>query len=368
MKQVDRKGLAARIEIKDADKGTFDALIASFMVVDKDGDVTYPGAFPEGKTIPVSSYGHTSWEGQLPTGIATLSSTRTEAVASGKFFLDTQHGADTWATLKAMQEAGTPSEWSYGYNATDYSYGEHEGQNVRFLKSVDVFEVSPVLRGAGEGTRTLDIKSARGKGSLSLPIGYRGGIPAHETSTVDSRWDPYEAVKTLGVAPSIADLRSVHAWFDPSADPERKSSYHFLHHGGPDEPANLRACVLGIAALNGAKGPQVPDDVKQEVYDHLASHLRDANHVVPDLKSGNGILKLRDQCMVVLADITALNGRIAEVGASRTRKNEHGLTGANRELLGWIADELRALESIVDTPDDNMVREHLRWIRIQNGL
>jgi HK97 family phage prohead protease len=360
--------MPARIEIKDADKGTFAALFSTFDVVDKDGDVTHPGAFEEGKRVPVSSYGHTSWEGALPVGAATIRQTRTEAIAEGKFYLDTPHGADTWSTLKAMQDDGIPSEWSYGFDARDYSFGDFEGQSVRFLKAVDVHEVSPVLLGAGVGTRTLDVKSHRpAPGVPSQPTGYRGGLPPHETAVTDERWNPFEAMKSLGIGASIADLRAAHAWFDPTGDPERKASYHFLHHG-PSGAANVRACLLGIAALNGARGPQIPEAAKSEVYDHLASHLRDADRAVPDLKSRNGTLKLRDQAMVVLADLTTLNGRIAEVGASRALKSEQGLTGANRELMSWISDEVKALLSILDTPDENIAREYARWIRLTNGM
>jgi hypothetical protein len=40
----------------------------------------------------------------------------------------------------------------------DVEYGTYRGQRVRFLKALDVTEISPVLRGAGIGTRTVDAK------------------------------------------------------------------------------------------------------------------------------------------------------------------------------------------------------------------
>lgn len=361
---MDRKAVG-RFEIKDADKGTFAALIAQFNVVDSDGDVTNPGALPEGKTVPVSSYGHTSWEGALPVGSSKIRQTRTEAVAEGRFYLDTPNGHATWSTLKAMQDDGTPSEWSYGYDPKDYSFGEFEGQQVRFLKGVDVFEVSPTLRGAGVGTRTLDIKSRKEGGSGgNRTVGYRGGIPVHEADVVNERWNPTKAFEHLGLGASIVDLRAAHAWFDPGGDPEHKSSYRFLHHERSGGPANLRACYLAIAALNGAKGGDVPAGVRSDVYDHLASHIRDADREPPELGAPGGALKLRDQAMVILADLTDLTGTFAEVGASRALKRERAVTRGNAEILRWIRDELKSLDSLLDSPDEDAFREYLRFVRL----
>ena len=57
-------------------------------------------------------------------------------------------------------------EWSYGYAVLDGPSGLFEGKRVRELRKLDVFEVSPVLKGAGVGTSTLAIKSG-GPGSDS---------------------------------------------------------------------------------------------------------------------------------------------------------------------------------------------------------
>jgi hypothetical protein len=365
----ERKSLG-RVEIKDADKGTFAALIAQFNVVDTDGDVTNSGAFPEGKAVPVSSYGHTSWEGQLPVGTATLRQTRTEAIAEGRFYLDTSGGKDTWATLKAMQSDGHPSEWSYGYDATEYSFGEFEGQRVRFLKAVDVFEVSPVLRGAGIGTRTLSVKSGNGSGKPEgeNALRYKGSIAPHRSMIVDQRWDAVKAARNLGLGATIEQLRACHAWYDPTGDPEYKSSYHFLHHERPGGAANLRACYLGISALNGAKGMLVPADARQDVYDHLASHIRDADREAPALSGAGEQLKLRERAMVLLADLTDLNGEFAEVGASRLLKGERMFTGAQREILGWIREELSALSGHLDSPEAAAQTEYLRFLRTQLSI
>ena len=76
----------------------------------------------------------------------------------GRFFLNTTAGRDTFEVVK---ELGNRQEWSYGFNVDDSEKGEHEGKSVRILKKMTVHEVSPVLRGAGLGTRTNYAKSLR---------------------------------------------------------------------------------------------------------------------------------------------------------------------------------------------------------------
>ncbi|WP_433415044.1 HK97 family phage prohead protease [Microtetraspora malaysiensis] len=152
---MDTKGL--RVEIKDADRGEITAIFSTLGVKDSDGDVTLPGAFEDGAEMPISAYGHTSWAGALPPGKGRIRTTKTEAILEGQFFLDTTHGADTF---KTVQRLGALGQWSYGYDAIKYSYGEHKGARVRFLEGLKVHEVSPVLLGAGVGTRTIGAKNA----------------------------------------------------------------------------------------------------------------------------------------------------------------------------------------------------------------
>ncbi|MCX4474819.1 HK97 family phage prohead protease [Micromonospora sp. NBC_01655] len=147
------------VEIKDVDKGTVEAVFSTFNVIDSDRDVTLPGAFEDGAPWKISAYGHRSWMGVLPVGKGTVRTTNTEAILDGQFFMDTTHGRDTFATVKAMGEL---QEWSYSVHPTKESYGEFEGRQVRFLEQLGPGEVSPVLAGAGIGTRTLAAKSDGG--------------------------------------------------------------------------------------------------------------------------------------------------------------------------------------------------------------
>lgn len=154
---MDRKA-AKLVEFKltteGDNQGEFLATFAKLSVVDRDKDVTIPGAFTNGQEVRVCQWGH-NWSA-LPAGKGTISADDEFARCNGAFFLDTSHGMDTYRTVKNL---GSLQEWSYGYDVKDYSFGEWEGEQVRFLRKLDVFEVSPVLLGAGIDTGTDLIKS-----------------------------------------------------------------------------------------------------------------------------------------------------------------------------------------------------------------
>lgn len=146
----------ATLELKaDGPEGSFRATFSTLNVVDLDGDVTLPGAFQDGKEVLISQYGH-QW-GSLPAGKGVIHADDNAAWVDGQFFLDTTHGKDTYTTVKNL---ATVQEFSYGFQVMKASYGEQDGKQVRFLEAVDVFEVSPVMRGAGMNTGLQSIKGA----------------------------------------------------------------------------------------------------------------------------------------------------------------------------------------------------------------
>ena len=154
---MDTKSLTGGVQVKDAAKGTVEAVFSTLDVKDLDGDVTLPGAFQDGAEVIISAYGHKSWQGVLPVGKGTISTRGSEAILDGQFFLDTMAGAETFATVKGL---GALGQWSYGYDVVKSSYGEWQNEPVRFLEALKVHEVSPVLLGAGMNTRTLAAKAA----------------------------------------------------------------------------------------------------------------------------------------------------------------------------------------------------------------
>lgn len=149
------------VQIKDAEKGTVSAVFSTFNVVDKDGDLTLPGAIKDGTEVVISAYGHQSHHGALPLGKGVIHTTKTEAILDGQFFMDTAHGADAFKVVKNLSESGL-QEWSYSLHNVTRKSVEEDGQSYWVIEDIGLIkEVSPVLIGAGVNTRTLVAKGLK---------------------------------------------------------------------------------------------------------------------------------------------------------------------------------------------------------------
>lgn len=154
---MDEKRYRARLELKADDQtGSFRAVFATLNVIDLDGDVTTPGAFRDGQEVRIARWGHNWFD--LPVGKGVIHADEQQAWVDGQFFLDTTVGKDTYLTVKNL---GQLQEWSYGFDVTKWSQGQFNGEDVRFLEGLNVHEVSPVMLGAGIGTHTEAIKTAK---------------------------------------------------------------------------------------------------------------------------------------------------------------------------------------------------------------
>jgi hypothetical protein len=147
------------------DDGSASWVMATLNEIDSDGDVTLPGAFGEQTFSIVPAHDHY----HVPLGKGRLYEEGTEAIVEAKFNLGIPAAKD-WHSAIKFDLANPPAvqEYSYAYNLYDggWKMGEFNGQQVRFFTpkadgspGVDVYESSPVLRGAGNGTRTLAAKS-----------------------------------------------------------------------------------------------------------------------------------------------------------------------------------------------------------------
>jgi hypothetical protein len=364
---VDSKQLQ-RVEVKSGDKGQVSAVFATFNVIDSDGDVTVPGAFKNGAEVVISSYQHKTWQGALPVGTGRIRTTKSEAILDGQFFMDTQAGRETFSVVKQL---GGRQQWSYGYEAIQAEPGKFGGRDVRFLKRLEVPEVSPVLVGAGVNTRTLAAKARKDGGGVLTEeearrnvsvTEYAAAIRPHETPVSAKQWD-FVAAETGDVGLTVDQLRATHAWVDPDADPELKASYGFAHHE-TDGKANLRACMAGVGALNGLKGQDLGDAQRLAAYSHLAAHLDDGDIEPPELRSGSGMLKQNDELAQILADLAAGRARAWETRRNRALKGK-GLNAGTVLILEWIHDEMRALKSLLDSPQEDADREFARFVASQ---
>jgi len=134
------------------------ARIATLSAVDHDGDTYTPGAFAwKEQWVPIlPAHNRRS----LPLGKARLYEDGDAALAELHMNLGTSAGADWHKALKFDLENGKAvQEWSYGFGVLDHETETRDGERVNVLKKLDVHEISPVVRGAGQGTATLSMKS-----------------------------------------------------------------------------------------------------------------------------------------------------------------------------------------------------------------
>jgi hypothetical protein len=147
-------------ELKSADRGEVEAVVATLGVLDRDREVIQPGAIQDGAQVTVSAFGHDAMFGALPAGKGAIHVAGNRAVFQGRLFLSTDRGRDTLSVLKEM---GPTQQWSFGFEVlqSESPSAEWRARGAqRILTKLNPFEVSPVMRGAGVGTGTLSAKQA----------------------------------------------------------------------------------------------------------------------------------------------------------------------------------------------------------------
>ena len=152
-------------EIKDADAGKVVAVFATHNVIDKDGDVTLAGAHQEQDVALLKAHSYAD----IGIGRGKTKEDGDKSLFAGQFNLGIPAGRDVFEQIKFQ---GDLLEWSYGFRhrkggATQGAdFDGHPVPGFVFGPADDggpglaISEVSPVLKGAGEGTRTVSVKSA----------------------------------------------------------------------------------------------------------------------------------------------------------------------------------------------------------------
>lgn len=143
----------------DEAEGKVKAVFSVFNEIDSDGDVVLPKSIRSGygnKGV-VMCWAH-DWKQII--GKGQIKQDENQAVFEGEFNMNTTAGKEAYETVKAM---GDIQQWSFGFEVNDSEKGmfKKDGGDeveVRYLKDVKVWEVSPVLVGANQNTHTLAVK------------------------------------------------------------------------------------------------------------------------------------------------------------------------------------------------------------------
>lgn len=168
---VEHKSLhGVELKVLDDDKGVVEAIVSVTGIKDQVNDVIEPGAYT--KTLkdrkPKMVWSH-DWDKpigvtesieELMPGDPRLPAHIKAAgggalVAKARFIMGTQLGREAYEVVKAF---GDDAEFSIGYNVPAGAATMKNG--VRHIKSLDLFEYSPVLFGAMAHAKTISLKTA----------------------------------------------------------------------------------------------------------------------------------------------------------------------------------------------------------------
>ena len=161
MKLIDKKEYRAKDILSfDEEAGTVEAVFSVFNEVDSDGDVVLPKSIRSGygdKGVAMV-WGH-DWKNII--GKGKIIQDDDKAVFKGSFNLNTNAGKEAYETVKAMSDL---QQWSFGFEVLDSEVGMFqkdggEEKEVRYLKDLKVWEVSPVMVGANQNTGTVMLKN-----------------------------------------------------------------------------------------------------------------------------------------------------------------------------------------------------------------
>jgi len=174
---------ALGLKITDEDKGIVEHLISVFGVTDLGGDVCHPGSFTKtlaerAQSIRVLDAHNRSsimsaigvplqlkevTREELPVNVLTKYPEATGGLwAETQFLLDTPEGKGAFARIKA----GAVKEFSFGFNALDEDFTKDvDGMEVRNLRTIRLWEYSPVLFGMNPAAQVLGAK-----GSVIAPV------------------------------------------------------------------------------------------------------------------------------------------------------------------------------------------------------
>jgi hypothetical protein len=199
----DGYGWKALQEVETTDEGKVRAVVATFDVVDNDGEVITKGAIPDGMKVTVSSYNHDTVVNQLlglgvpdapPVGKGVLRVEGSKAVADLEYFMETTRGREAFLTVKAM---GVDQAWSFAYRkiAVAVPSDAWKAQGARLMLT----QLGPLLDGAMECS---PVKMPGGKGTQTLGAKAADPVPVHDH--VDCKCEP---------GTSVADCNALEAAF-----------------------------------------------------------------------------------------------------------------------------------------------------------
>ena len=179
-RQMERKTFSGIVTKADEEQGVVEAFFAVFGNVDQGNDIVHPGAFAKtfaerggkvkvldnhqtdsimraiGKPLVLKEVGRDELPGDL---LLQNPDATGGAFARVQMLMDTPEGKGAFVRLRDK----AVTEWSFGYDALDFDFSTEKQNggdvNVRNLRQVKLYEISPVLFGMNAATTTVSAKS-----------------------------------------------------------------------------------------------------------------------------------------------------------------------------------------------------------------
>ncbi len=323
--------IAFEIEKKDiSDDGIFKGYGSTFGgKPDSYGDIINEGAFSDSlKKGGRNGFGVAmlyQHQSDKPIGVWTvLQEDKKGLYVEGKLAMEVQQAREAHALMKLGALRGLSIGYDFKGIPSDEAVSFDDKKKLRYIKKLNLWEISPVTFPANTSARITGIKmleEARNirefeevlrdlglthrqslyiaslckgnlqKGNIKLDqllqeikncSDIKGAIPFKSFSKApeNTPWDgPGETAKA-----DVKQLKIMCTWYD-SANSELKSAYKLPHHKAGSYTTIWNGVKAAMGALLGARGGTIlPAGDKRGVYNHLAKHYREFDKEPPEFK------------------------------------------------------------------------------------
>ena len=251
--EIEFKAINGALSIDEA-KGIVECFVAAVGNKDSVGDIIIPGAFDESlkRRKPRVVWGH-DWNQPIGKVLDIFEVSNADSRLPAKmraagvgglfarvqFNLKSERGREAFSNIVFF---GEDQEWSIGYKTHDAVYDNAKQANI--LKTLELYEVSPVLHGANQLTATISVKSDNQKNGDYMGSELAGISPVRrplavtDEAVVDTASDEESYPKRVGEALAkkfggmvrLRELDKNMVVFDLMNDGQLKTirlSYHF---------------------------------------------------------------------------------------------------------------------------------------------
>tara|TARA_B100001250_G_scaffold148226_1_gene126989 strand:+ start:11147 stop:12649 length:1503 start_codon:yes stop_codon:yes gene_type:complete len=360
-------------------KGQVEAVFSVFNDIDSDGDVVLPKAIKSGfKSGSVPMVWSHKWD--MPIGKGSIKQDKSKATFVGEFFMDTESGKEAYNLVKNM---GDLQQWSFGFKVNDSEYGKFKKDgsdddlDVRYLKDLSVYEVSPVLVGANQDTFTMAIKSdketeAKIVESITVSHGEEKGVLTSDSFQKEEPVDDHDTEFEEEKAAPKDDRFESPAQAEERAKQLGCQGFHMHESNGEkyympcltheDYESRMKKYDSSIEYLNTiANGMKevlksIPtDDVSIEALKEITEKITDLTSVkdseVSEKPASVQGKRFSDEVKDVLAALNNLVARVQSIGELRKkngRKLGASATEALRAVQESVSDAFDELDKFVD--------------------